>query len=576
VASDRDWTTWAREQDRSTEQDGATHTRGRTKTQQQEGSEDIQTDCPEDAPGWEQPIPIGAAAAVPDLPTDHLPGWMRDWVEAEAEATQTPVDLPAVLVLTNAGAAVAKKLCFEVRENWKETPNLYSVVSLLSGERKSTVFGDAIRPVQAYEREEIERMAPIVAAAASEHRMLEGRLKNAEQRAAKAADPEEVRRLRYEATQLAKEFAEHRVPELPQAYCDDETPEHLTSLLAKHEGRMFQASAEGTLFEIVKGRYADGANFEVYLKGHSGDPLRVGRVSRVTDIVERPALSVAVAVQPDVIRGLADQSSMRGRGFLARFLYCMPRSRVGGRRVAPAAVPPQVAAAYHENMLALRRLPWATGPDGCRAAHVVPFSPGADQAMRKFESWLEPQLADGQPLSYLAGWANKLAGAAARIAGILHVAAAVGEGRPRQAPVSEATAASAISLARYYFLPHAQAAFSLMGDDPLAEDARRAIKWLAGRPKAVKTVNSEKGVPLFVVSRRDLHTSVWGGSRSVKDVEGVLEIMIKHLFIRSLSVIAPRRGGRGRHASPRYSVNPAVFEGPGTGDPLSQNSRFHK
>jgi hypothetical protein len=58
-------------------------------------------------------------------------------------------------------------------------------------------------------------------------------------------------------------------------FCDDETPESLSRLIAQQRGRMLQASAEGTCFEIVKGRYSEAANFDVYLKGHAGDPLRV-------------------------------------------------------------------------------------------------------------------------------------------------------------------------------------------------------------------------------------------------------------------------------------------------------------
>src|SRR5262249_49288292 len=159
-----------------------------------------------------------------------------------------------------------------------------------------------------------QRMAPAIAATASEHRMLENQLKNAELKAAKVQDPEERQRLRHEAKQLAKEFAAHVVPDKPQLFCDDVTAEYLATLLAHQGGRMLLASAEGTALEGAKGRYAETANFDVFLKGHTGDPLRVGRVSRAVDIVELPALSVALAVQPDVIRGLADHASMRGRG----------------------------------------------------------------------------------------------------------------------------------------------------------------------------------------------------------------------------------------------------------------------
>ena len=103
---------------------------------------------------------------------------------------------------------------------------------------------------------------------------------------------------------------------LVRRLCDDETPERLSKLVAEQNGRMLQASAEGTLFEIVLGRYADRSNFDVYLKAHSGEYLSVGRITREADRIEKPALSIAVAVQPGVIQGLAENASLGTRGFL--------------------------------------------------------------------------------------------------------------------------------------------------------------------------------------------------------------------------------------------------------------------
>src|SRR5262249_55470340 len=155
----------------------------------------------------------------------------------------------------------------------------------------------------------------------------------------------------------------------------------LGNLLWRQGGRILQASAEGTAFEIAKGRYSETANFDVYLKGHSGDPLRIARMSRDSEFVDQPALSCALTVQPDVIRGLAENASMRGRGFLARWLYAIPVSQVGRRKTKPAPVPKQVSEAYRTNMLALWRLPGRVGPDGRPEPIWLQFSPGADRAL---------------------------------------------------------------------------------------------------------------------------------------------------------------------------------------------------
>ncbi len=503
------------------------------------------------APAWTQPIPLDAGYELPPFPTQPLPPFLREWVEAEAEATQTPPDLAASLALSICGAALATKVRVVIRTGWTEPTNIFGVVSLPPGDRKSAVFVDALRPVVQHEAEEQTRMAAVIAEAASEHRMSELRLKIAEQQAAKAADPEECRELRHEAKQLAKELAAHVVPEPPQMFCDDETPENLGRLLAKQGGRMLQASAEGTAFEIVKGRYSEKPNFDVYLKGHAGDPLRTGRVGRERDVVDRPALSVAVAVQPDVVAGLAEQASLRGRGFLARFLYALPASRVGNRTISPRSVPKATDAAYRETVLRLWRLEGAV-EDGKPAAHLLRFSAAADRRMQDFERWLEPRMAPGEDLSLLAGWAQKAAGAAARIAAILHVAQAVGDGRDWHTPISEQTVDAATTILQCYFLPHAKAAFREMGADPRLEDAKRLLAWL---PRFCESVNC---VPKnLVFSKRDVHANLFGGRYGTDDVEAVLAELVKRGYIRPAPEL--ERIGPGRKPSSRYEINPAVF-----------------
>src|SRR5262249_3804913 len=215
-------------------------------------------------------------------------------------------------------------------------------------DRKTAVFGDALAPVVEYEAQVKERMAPNIAELASEHRVMEAKLKWLEGKAAKAKDgrgendpaaaPAQQREaddLGQQAKELAKELTRHHVPDEPRMFCDDVGPEKLAQLICRQGGRMLLAAAEGTAFEICKGRYSETANFDVYLKGHAGDPLRTDRIGRDDDIVDDPAISLALAVQPDVIRGLAEQTIMRGRGFLARFLYALPTSKVGHRNVAP-------------------------------------------------------------------------------------------------------------------------------------------------------------------------------------------------------------------------------------------------
>src|SRR5206468_652030 len=96
---------------------------------------------PDSAPEWAPPIPFGEVARSP-FPTDALPTWLRWYVEAEADATQTPPDLAGMLALSALSAACAKRVDVHVRDGWSEPVNIFTVTALPPGERKSRVFAD--------------------------------------------------------------------------------------------------------------------------------------------------------------------------------------------------------------------------------------------------------------------------------------------------------------------------------------------------------------------------------------------------------------------------------------------------
>jgi hypothetical protein len=202
-------------------------------------------------------------------------------------------------------------------------------------------------------------------------------------------------------------------------------------------------------------------------------------------------------------------------------------------------------AAYREVMMRLWRTEQVEEP------LLLSFSPQADQALRDLETWLEPQLAEGEELSLLAGWANKLTGACARIAGIIHLAG----GGTCAVPVSGPTALAAIRLGRDYLLPHAQAAFHLMGADERLAQAQRV--WRAVEQISERSERSER-TPLRV-SRRDLHQGV----RSTKsfhtpeEVDPAIELLVDRYYLRP----APPTGRPGRgNKSPEYEVNPKALQ----------------
>ncbi len=337
------------------------------------------------AESWEPPIPLHEPS-LPSFPTQVLPRWLSLFVKAEATATQTPEDLAAMVTLAVIATACAKKFEVEVRTGWREPLNIFTVTALPPGNRKSAVFKDAVESLEEFEQLEARRLAMEIAEARSRRKILEKAVHRAQEDAARASSSDRET-LSEQAAGLARKLDETTVPISPRLTSDDITPERLVGLLHEHGGRMAVMSSEGEIFDLMAGRYSANStpNFTVYLKGHSGDTIRVDRVGRPPEYVEGPALTLGLTVQPEVIRGLADKPGFRGRGLLGRFLYAMPTSLLGCRQINPPTMPGAVRDIYTRKVLGLLRLPLATDNNGHVKPDILILGKEAREALHRFE-----------------------------------------------------------------------------------------------------------------------------------------------------------------------------------------------
>jgi replicative DNA helicase len=487
---------------------------------------------------WEPPMPIGAAGEVPAFPVEVLPDWLGEYVTAVATATQTPPDLAGMLALAVLATVAAGAVEVEPRPGWREPLCLFVAVGMDAGTRKSGVFTAMTRPVAEFERQQAAAALPGITETAVLRRIADQAAATAEAAAGKAPASQQEE-ARAEAIARTAEASSLVVPPLPRWLVDDATPEALAGLLATY-GRIALLSPEGDVFDQMAGRYnqAAGPNLGVYLKGHAGDLLKVDRRGRPPEYVERPCLTIGLAVQPEVLRGLASRPGFSGRGLLARFLYSLPASLVGHRQLGAPPVPPAVADRYalelHALAASLTTLAGADGP-----ARLT-LDQAAGELLLGFERDLEPRLAAGTgDLARLAGWAAKLAGATCRLAGLLHLAGHLRDGWAR--PIGADTFDGAVRLAGY-LVDHALAVFDLMGADPRVDDARWLLDWI-GRTN------------LTQFSRRDAHQAARGRFRKATDLEPALALLEEHGWVRRVDA-DPARSKGGRPASPRFLVNP--------------------
>jgi hypothetical protein len=489
--------------------------------------------------GWAPPIPFGVAGDIPAFPVEVLPGWLGEYVAAVATATQTPPDLAGMLALAVLATVTAGAVEVEPRPGWREPLCLFVAVGMDAGTRKSSVFTALTRPVAEFERQQAATALLGITETAVLRRIADQAAATAEAAAGKApANQQEEARA--EAIARAAEAANLVVPPLPRWLVDDATPEAVAGLLATY-GRIALLSPEGDVFDQMAGRYnqSAGPNLGVYLKGHAGDLLKVDRRGRPPEYVERPCLTIGLAVQPEVLRGLAGRPGFGGRGLLARFLYSLPESLVGRRQAGAPPVPAAVADRYSLELHALAAS--LTGPAGDDGPAVMTLDPKAGELLLGFERDLEPRLAAGSgDLAHLAGWAAKLAGATCRLAALLHLASHLRDGWAR--PISADTLAGAIRLADY-LIDHALAVFDLMGADPRVDDARWLLDWIRRTGQAQFT-------------RRDAHRAAPRG-RFLKatDLDPALALLEEHGWLRRVDADSPGPKG-GRPPSPRFLVNP--------------------
>jgi len=207
-----------------------------------------------------------------------------DTTEARAFWSRVPFPGP--------GRAVVR-----VRQGWVEPVNLYTVVVMEPSERKSPVFSAMSRPIYALERKLRAEATDTIAEARVQRRAAEQLLAQAEKTAGIATGAERETALA-EAVDAATDLAKLDVPAEPKLVVDDITPEAVATVLAEQGGRLAVLSDEGGIFAIIAGRYSGQANTGVFLKGYSGTQLRVDRSNRPSELVENPALTLGLTVQP--------------------------------------------------------------------------------------------------------------------------------------------------------------------------------------------------------------------------------------------------------------------------------------
>jgi phage/plasmid primase-like uncharacterized protein len=486
---------------------------------------------------WPELVPLDNGE-LPRLSAATLGGWLGEFADALAQATEVPLELTGAMCLGAVSTAAARRLRLRVKEDYFEPLNIWTLAALTPGNRKSAAERAAAEPLREWEREQAAAVEPQIEEATAAAKIAAARAKELRREAAKTKDDAKADELARKALEV--ERGAPIVPKVPQLWTSDATPENLGVLLADNGERMAWISAEAGFFEIVGGRYANGVpNLDLMLKAHSGDPERVDRLGRPPVFLSHPLLTVAMSPQPDLLRGLMEKPGFRGRGLLGRFMYFLPPSPLGSRTFDGAPVPESIRRAYRENLRAMLNWPLALGD----RLHLLQLSSSARDIFHQFALAVETQMRPGEPFEHATDWAGKAPGAAARIAGVLH-AAEHAEGCPWGQEIPAGTmerAADFVAVSGQ----HTLATFRLMAANKELSAAGRLWEWIERRSQSEFTA-------------RDAWQGLKGAGPFARmaDITAAVTVLEERGYLRTRPPGTKRRPGR--PGSPLFVVRPEI------------------
>jgi hypothetical protein len=417
-------------------------------------------------------------------------------VERVARVNQVDTGLPASIYLAALSTCLSKKATVNLITH-KEPVNVYTCPISGSGERKSSTLSLMTKPI--YEYQEINKLGiqkDIVEAGDGY----------------KGSNDKEIKG--------------------PVYVVDDITTEYLGKVMAENNERMSVISSEGGLFGIMAGRYNEngGTNFDMYLKGHSGDPWSSGRISRGAQSMDSPSLTMCLTVQSDVIREIGKNKRFKGRGLLARFFYCLCKSQVGYRKRQREKVPETLLNKYRKHIFELMEIPLEL--------QELKLTPEAQDVWDEFYNDIENDMRPGKQLAAITDWGSKLPGGVARIAGLLNYAMYGKDAISKPISANIVNSSAAIGV---YYREHALATFDLMRELPEIESAKKILDYLI-----IRKPDSFKG--------RDVLRNK-NAFKSMEEITPGLKLLVERNYIREKVKSAHVNG---RPVATIYEVNPKV------------------
>jgi len=484
------------------------------------------------APSWPEPL-LPSTARVPEITADILPGWLGAMAGAVSASTQTPPAMSVMMILAILAAVLQRR--FEISpwgDAYTEPLALWTIVTMASASRKTAVSNVLLDVLVRWEKSERDRTRREINRVFAAREVILKRIEQLKHNAGREND-------RAARDKLQEEIARERdaMPAetfAPRIVAGDITGERTQGLLAENGERIAIISDEPGIFQNLAGLYSGGmSSLDIFLKGHAGSSVRVDRAGRIAHL-DKPAVSFGLAIQPGILTDTGKTKRFRDSGLMARFLYAVPLSNVGQRDVRVRdPIADDLLGQWEQNIAALLQ----DIPSPIGAPRVLTFAPAAREVWLELAAEIEAEQGDGGRYAHMSDWTGKLPGAVARIACLLELGS-----KGLAAPsVSVGSAKRAVHLARL-LVPHAEAAFRLMGAADAETDAMALLDW-------IKRNHFED------FTRRDAQKSLQARFPTLERLLPAIKLLQEWSVLSMELTARQARGAPSRY----YRVNPRIY-----------------
>ena len=505
---------------------------------------------------WPRPRPLSRPAAPAlDLNKCLPPGLapFRQLCEAVAETLHVPVEAVAPLAIALASIGTARALRIELSPQWVETVNLWVVVLLNSGSKKSAILALLRRPLDEWAKQETAYLSRALAEFDERRLGVTAQLNGNREKQKRATGPD-LAKLKADALDLRATL--ENMPDLkaPVLIADDITPEAMRNDLARNGEKLAFVTAESDAEQLLGKRYGNGApNLNLLIKTKGGDNFSSSRASGQQISLDGPLTIMALIIQYTAIEEIVRDVYAQGRGHVPRFWFIAPHNPPGhpDREIDadflhPEPVPPALLIWWGKTFRRLLDLPWpgrvVLTPDGParyeKEPHTVRLSPEAWERFDEIRKDLVLRQREGNDLHSITAFAEKFPAEIVRLAAVMEA---------MQDPAAELITGETMRAAcewAPFIIGHYLAVMCTAAEPAEMKLARRLLD--KAKRKSFTEITAKEALDL-------LHGS---SVKKMDDIRPALDLLVEIDWLRELPPPPPRPG---RPPSPCYAINPAAI-----------------